>query len=90
MADAVGALAKKKAMLMERKRRIKVDADRQIKEIEGEIAVVDKAIEVVNEAIKEIICPTCGGSGNVRHGDAAGQMEDEEYPVCHGTGIKLS
>lgn len=89
MPDTIGALSRKKAMLVERKRRIKEDADRQIREIEHEIDGVDKAIAVVNDAIKDILCPNCQGSGNIRHCDAAGDMEDITCPDCKGTGIKI-
>lgn len=89
MADVIGALSRKRTRLVERKRRVKTEADQQIAEIDREIAEVDKAIGVVNEAVKDILCKTCGGTGSVRRCDAAGQMDDDTCPDCKGTGVKI-
>lgn len=89
MPDTIGALAKKKAKLVEWKRKVRKDAERQIVEIDRQIADLDKAIDLVNEAVKDILCPTCHGCGTVRHCDAAGDMEDATCPTCKGTGVKI-
>ncbi len=89
MNNAVTALAMKRGHLVEQKRRIKEECDRQCRKIDTEIKQIDSAIEVVNKAVEPYLCPVCGGSGNARHCDAAGQMEDVECSACHGTGIKI-
>lgn len=90
MNNAVTALVMKRGRLNERKRKIKEECDRQCREIDAEIRQIDSAIEVVNKAVEPHLCPVCGGSGNIRRCDAAGQMEDVECSACHGTGIKVN
>ena len=87
MADVITALAKKKACLCDRKRKIELDAANQINEINLEIAEIEKALKILNNSIKDYLCPRCNGSGSVRACDAAGQMEDDTCPVCHGIGV---
>lgn len=89
MIDTIGALNRSKARLVEWKRSINEEASRKIAEIDQKIADIDKAIDIANEAIKDILCPKCGGKGSVRSSDAAGQMEDVTCYVCKGTGIKM-
>ena len=84
----IGALTKKRATLYERKRRIQADANQQIHEIDGEIAGIDKALATLNEAVKDYICPVCGGTGEERYTDAAGSCDYRECPHCGGTGIR--
>lgn len=88
MNNAVTALVLKRGRLVEKKRQLKDEYDRQCREIDAEIRKIDSAIETVNKAVEPYICPVCGGSGNIRRADAAGQMEDVECSACHGTGIK--
>lgn len=87
MTDVIYALVQKKSRLCERKRAIKADADKQIKQIDIEIAEVDRAIETLNQAVKDYLCSDCRGTGSVRKCDAAGQMDDDICPRCHGTGV---
>ena len=86
--NIVMALAAKRRRLAQNKQSIKADYDRQCREIDTEIAEIDSAIKIVNKAVEPYLCPVCRGSGNTRHCDAAGQMEDVECSACHGTGIK--
>ena len=87
--NIVMALTKKKAWYEELKRKAQADADRQIREYDAEIKNIDRAISQINEAVKDILCPACGGSGTTRRMDAAGQMEDWPCPRCKGTGVKM-
>lgn len=89
MADMVMALTRKKARLIEQKRRVMDEAQRQVREIDAEIEDTNKALAAIDDAVKDILCPTCHGDGTVRHCDAAGDMEDVTCPACKGTGIKI-
>jgi hypothetical protein len=89
MVDVVSALTRKKARLVERKGRIMDDCRSQVREIDAEIADVNKALDLIKEATKDLICPVCRGTGNVRKCDAAGDMDDEPCSACKGTGIKI-
>ena len=72
--NIVMALTKKKSHYAELKRKAQADADRQIREYDAEIKNIDRAISQINEAVKDILCPACGGSGTTRRMDAAAQM----------------
>lgn len=87
MEDVITTLTKKRAHLYDKKRKIELDTTNQISQINLEIAKVEKALKTLNDAIKDYLCPRCKGSGSVRVCDAAGQMEDDTCPVCHGTGV---
>lgn len=87
--NTVMALAKKRAHYAELKRRAQQEADRQIREYDAEIKNIDRAVSLINNAVKDILCPDCGGSGTTRRMDAAGQMEDCHCPRCKGTGVKM-
>lgn len=90
MNNVITALVTKRKSLTDRKREIKAECDRQCKEIDVEIGDLDAAIKVVNKAVEPYLCPVCGGTGNTRRCDAAGQMEDVECSFCRGSGIKMS
>lgn len=87
--NIVMALAKKRVRYVELKRKVQEDADLQIREYDAEIRSIDRAISQINDAVKDIICPDCGGTGTTRHMDAAGQMEDCTCTRCNGTGVKI-
>ncbi len=87
--NIVMALTKKKARYAELKRKVQEEADCQIREYDAEIKNIDRVISQINEAVKDILCPACCGSGTTRHMDAAGQMEDWPCPRCKGTGVKM-
>lgn len=89
MPDYMMALTRRKTAILERKRRLHDDYLKQVAECNHEIADIDKAISMVNEAVKDILCPRCNGSGSIRVCDAAGDMDDERCPSCCGTGIKI-
>lgn len=85
--DVITILTRKRSDLAERKRQIQRDAEREVSRIDAEIADINKALAMLNDAIKDYICPSCRGTGNVRHTDAAGGLEDVTCPVCGGTGV---
>ena len=89
MPNPVTALNARRRALCNRKAQLKTDYDRSVAEIVSEIADIDKAMETMRSAIEPYLCPSCGGSGNHRVPDAAGQMEDKPCRACKGTGIRI-
>ncbi len=89
MADVVMALTRKKARLIEQKKRVMDEAQRQVREIDAEIEDTNKALAAIDDAVKDILCPVCRGTGSVRKCDAAGDFDDETCSACKGTGIKI-
>lgn len=89
MPDIMTAITKKKAALLEKKRGIQIAAERQIEEIDKEIAEVEKALQTLNDAVKDYICPVCKGTGNERYADAAGSRDERPCSACKGTGVKI-
>lgn len=88
MIDVMMALAKRKERLIARRREAFSAYQRETDAIDAELKDVDSAIQKVNEAIKDYLCPACNGTGEMRFCDAAGQMESIFCTECHGTGIK--
>ena len=89
MVNVIEALNAKKQRLLAWKRQAKRDYEKTAKQIDEQIANVDKAMTTINAAMKDILCPRCKGEGTIRCPDAAGQMDDYPCPVCKGTGILL-
>ena len=87
--DVISLLTAKRRNLAEQKSQVLKEAEREIAHIDAELADVNKAISMLNDAIKEHICPSCRGTGNVRQTDAAGGLEDVTCPVCNGTGVRF-
>lgn len=87
MADVVWALSRKKAALVNQKRELTREYEQRTAEIDRQIQDCDDALALINEAVKDILCKTCQGTGTVRKMDAAGQMNDETCPDCRGTGV---
>ena len=56
--------------------------------LDAESDALDKAIQTINAAAASYLCPKCGGDGELRRPDAAGQTETVSCPVCKGTGLK--
>lgn len=73
MPDVILALSQKRSQLYRRKLKIEQDMQQQIKDINYEISVIDNAINTLNNAIADYLCPDCRGTGSVRKCDAAGQ-----------------
>lgn len=87
--DPIKALAAKRASLVSYKHKLQEDCNRQIREVDSDIASIDAALEVVRKAVEPYLCKACGGSGSRRQCDAAGQMDDVPCDACKGTGIDL-
>ena len=87
--DIVMNLARKKARLVDLRRRAQEDADRTIRGFDEEIRKIDQALAQINAAVQDYLCPACGGSGEEPHTDAAGQMESVPCSKCGGTGVKV-
>lgn len=88
--NVILALTEKLRRLRRRKQEIQDEAKRRVAEIDAEIQNVQKAIDTAEDAMKDIICPVCKGTGNIRVCDAAGSMEERMCGFCHGTGIKIT
>lgn len=87
--DVITNITKKRAALIQRKRDITASYNAQIREIDTEISAINNAISVINDAMKDYLCPNCRGYGTVRICDAAGDMDDNTCPICKGTGVKI-
>lgn len=88
MCDIITELVRKKQRLSAQKLDIQRDAKARCDEIDNEIKQLDSAISTINDAVSAYICPNCGGSGEIRRCDAAGQMEGVKCQACKGTGVK--
>ena len=89
MPDVVKALMSKKRILQQTKISVQREAEKKLAEINAEIAKVDSALSVVNNAVLQYLCPKCKGTGTVRKADAVGDMEDWQCDRCKGTGIDM-
>lgn len=87
MPNPAEALSQRKRALCARKSRLKADYEQAVREIDDEIREIDGALKIMAAAVKPYLCPDCGGSGNRRVPDAAGQMGDTPCRACKGTGI---
>lgn len=87
MTDIISSLTKKKATLLGAKRKIQEDAKRQCDELDIEIKRIDDALQTINDAAKQFLCPSCGGSGEEYYTDAAGSRDTRACHKCNGTGI---
>lgn len=87
MPDIITALHKKRQDLVSQKSVIRAEYEYKMTVADEEIKRIDKALETLNAAVQEYLCPHCKGTGTVRKADAAGQMEDWPCPKCKGTGV---
>ena len=87
-ADLIGALNKKRHALIARRLKLTEDYERSAHEIDVEIDNIDKAIDTLNEALKDYVCPACGGTGEESYTDAAGGRDYRKCSRCGGTGVK--
>lgn len=85
--DVISLLTQRRRGLYSRRRELQVRYEREMHEIDVELIQVKQAMDTINRAVVPLFCPTCHGCGQVRRGDAAGDMEDEQCPACGGTGI---
>ena len=52
-------------------------------------AAIDTAIQTIEAAAVDYLCPECGGDGEVRRVDGAGQTETVPCSACKGTGLRM-
>lgn len=87
MRDIISELVRKKQRLNSQKADIQREAKARCDEIDIELRKLDGAIDTINAVISDYLCPHCGGSGEERRCDAAGQMESVPCRKCGGTGV---
>lgn len=88
--NPVIAIMEKRRVLAARKQEIRKAADRQIAEIDEELAKLQSALDLINDSIKsmDLYCHACGGTGYETITDAAGSREEIPCRACGATGIK--
>lgn len=86
----INAINLKRSRLVKRKQQLERDYREAIADIDAELESIDKALAVINDAAAPYVCKVCGGTGETRRCDAAGQMEDVTCSACHGTGININ
>lgn len=85
--NIIGALTAKRNDLNKRKQSIKAEYEKRTAEIDRELDQIQTALDTLNEAVKEYLCPSCKGTGTERYCDAAGDMDDRPCGRCCGTGV---
>lgn len=89
MPDYILALNQKRAAIIKQKGILLREYEEKRQELDCELDAIDEAIAVMNDAVKDVLCQRCGGSGVEKYCDAAGDMDDRPCPSCHGTGIRM-
>lgn len=74
--------------LNQQRRKLTEEYEANCRAIDTEISRYKSALDTVNEAVKDIICPACAGTGEESYTDAAGSRDTRECSRCGGTGIK--
>lgn len=90
MNDTVSNLYARKCEIQNRKLQLKKEVREKIEKLDKSLEDIEKALEVINETVKNVLCPACGGTGTTRYADAAGAMDDKPCADCNGTGIKMT
>ena len=80
-------LREKQRVLIVIKNKLQENYLKQLSSLNEEIDNIEDTIRMINKTTKELICPKCNGTGEERYCDAAGDMDDRECSLCHGTGI---
>ena len=88
--NPVIAIMEKRRVLAARKQEIRKAANRQIAEIDEELAKLQSALDLINDSIKsmDLYCHVCGGTGYETITDAAGSRDEIPCRACGATGIK--
>lgn len=69
---------------------LKKELREKIEKLDKSLEDIEKALKVINDTVKNVLCPACGGTGTTRYADAAGAMDDKPCADCNGTGIKMT
>lgn len=77
------------AAIVAEKEKLHTEYEKRIAALDAEAASIGNAIQVIDAAAVDYLCPECGGDGELRRPDAAGQMETVPCPVCDGTGLRM-
>lgn len=86
--NVIGALYEKIRRLNQRKTSLTVEYNARCAEIDCELATLQSALQTANDAVKDILCPYCKGTGDESYTDAAGSRDSRKCSHCSGTGIK--
>lgn len=62
--------------------------ERNLKELNDEIAIEQNNLKRVSEILSPYICRYCGGSGEEGFMDAAGSRDTRRCKYCNGSGIR--
>lgn len=89
MNDTVSNLYARKRAIQNQKLQLKKEMREKIEKLDKSLEDIEKALEVINETVKNVLCPACEGTGTTQYADAAGAMDDKPCAACSGTGIKI-
>lgn len=89
MNDHVSNLYARKREIQKQKLQLKKEVREKSERLDKLLDDIEKALEVINNTVKNVLCPACGGTGTTRYADAAGAMDDKPCTDCSGTGIKI-
>ncbi len=89
MNDTVSNLYARKRAIQNQKLQLKKEMREKIEKLDKSLEDIEKALEVINETVKNVLCPACEGTGTTQYADAAGAMDDKPCTDCNGTGIKI-
>lgn len=84
----IHAAFRRRAAIESEKKRMREDYEQRIAALDAESEALDNAVRTINAAAASYLCPKCGGDGELRRPDAAGQTETVSCPECKGTGLK--
>lgn len=87
--DIHAVLSTRKLQIEQRRKALLEEYVRGLHNLKEEEERIDAALEVLANAVPPYLCKLCYGSGTVRVCDAAGDLDDDVCPVCHGTGVRV-
>ena len=82
------AALRRRAAIAAEKKQLQAEHEKRIAALDTESDALDNAIQTINAAAADYLCPKCGGYGELRCPDAAGQTATVSCPDCKGTGLK--
>ena len=85
--DIISNLTARKGRLIRQKVQLEEKFHKEVSEINSEIIKIDQALSICNEVLKSCACQYCGGTGEERYTDAAGDTDTRPCSCCLGTGI---